>query len=609
MPTITVNRSKFFKNLGQEMTDEQFADLCFDFGIELDDITSEKMIEAKQNNLQYDLKNENPEEILYKIDVPANRYDLLCIEGLVRALRIFIGKEDPPKYTTTPSKVTIKATKEVKKVREVVVCAVLRNIKFDQERYNSFIDLQEKLHKNICRERKLASIGTHDLDSLSPPFIYDARSPSQIVFTPLQKNSIKEWAIKHNTDPLTPINAIQLFEILKTDEQLKKYLKLIESEEKWPVIVDSKGVVLSLPPILNGEHSKIKLTTQNVFIEVTALDNTKANIVLNTIVSMFSSYCSSPFSVEKVNVEIEGGEKRETPELGGYKMEASKDYIEKGLGLKLENSKISELLHKMCLHVDNINGDTLSIQVPITRSDVMQQCDIWEDVAIAYGLNNLPIRIPSTKCFGKQNKLNQFSDQLRSQVAMSGYLEVLTECLISIEDNFTNMGIEYKEGESNAVVLERSTTKMKDSFEIARTHLLPCLLKTARKNKSYSLPIQLFEISDVVLKDKNTDTGAKNERHLCVFYCSTSSGLEVVHGLLDRVMLLLQISPFFSNKIVGSYKLIKVIDPSYLYAAEIRLDGLDVSLGRIGIIHPDVLSKFELTNPCSAFEINIEPFL
>lgn len=55
-----------------------------------------------------------------------------------------------------------------------------------QERYDSFIDLQEKLHQNICRKRTLVAIGTHDLDTIQGPFIYDARTPSDIVFKPLR---------------------------------------------------------------------------------------------------------------------------------------------------------------------------------------------------------------------------------------------------------------------------------------------------------------------------------------------------------------------------------------------------------------------------------------
>ena len=71
-------------------------------------------------------------------------------------------------------------------VRPFVVCAVLRGVTFDTARYNSFIDLQDKLHQNICRKRSLVAIGTHDLDTVQGPFTYEAlppevRSPTPVV--------------------------------------------------------------------------------------------------------------------------------------------------------------------------------------------------------------------------------------------------------------------------------------------------------------------------------------------------------------------------------------------------------------------------------------------
>lgn len=51
-------------------------------------------------------------------------------------------------------------------VRPFVVCAVLRGVKFDAARYSSFIDLQDKLHQNLCRQRTLVAIGTHDLATI-----------------------------------------------------------------------------------------------------------------------------------------------------------------------------------------------------------------------------------------------------------------------------------------------------------------------------------------------------------------------------------------------------------------------------------------------------------
>jgi phenylalanyl-tRNA synthetase beta chain len=73
-------------------------------------------------------------------------------------------------------------------VRPFIVCAVLRGIKFDQARYDSFIDLQDKLHQNICRKRTLVAIGTHDLSTVTGPFTYEAHAPEDIEFVPLKQS-------------------------------------------------------------------------------------------------------------------------------------------------------------------------------------------------------------------------------------------------------------------------------------------------------------------------------------------------------------------------------------------------------------------------------------
>lgn len=63
-------------------------------------------------------------------------------------------------------------------------------MKFDQARYESFIALQDKLHQNLARQRTLVAIGTHDLDTIQGPFTYNALSPKDFSFVPL--NQTKE---------------------------------------------------------------------------------------------------------------------------------------------------------------------------------------------------------------------------------------------------------------------------------------------------------------------------------------------------------------------------------------------------------------------------------
>jgi phenylalanyl-tRNA synthetase beta chain len=77
---------------------------------------------------------------------------------------------------------------------------------------------------------------------------------------------------------------------------LAKFLPIIRDSPVYPVIYDAKRRVLSLPPIINGDHSKIKLGTKNILIECTATDLTKAKTVLNTIIACFSQYCGEQWT-------------------------------------------------------------------------------------------------------------------------------------------------------------------------------------------------------------------------------------------------------------------------------------------------------------------------
>lgn len=341
MPTVDVLRDRLFDMLGQKYTDDEFQNLCFEFGIELDEVTSEKEMREKEVGASEETSGLS-EDAIYKIDIPANRYDLLCIEGIASALRIFLQKDNRAEFkvvTPPPEKIiTMKVRAETKAVRPYVVCAVLRDVTFDQARYESFIALQDKLHKNICRERTLVAIGTHDLDTVQAPFTYEALAPTKIQFQPLSET--KEFDAK------------ELFPYYrqKANCKLVPYLPIIESSPVYPVIYDSKRVVCSLPPIINGEHSKIKLSTKNVFIECTATDHTKANIVLNTVIAMFSRYCRDPFSVESVRVEYEGtGEVKTYPNMQPTKFVTDAKYINSRVGINETAESMAKLLTKMSL--------------------------------------------------------------------------------------------------------------------------------------------------------------------------------------------------------------------------------------------------------------------
>ncbi|XP_012440337.1 phenylalanine--tRNA ligase beta subunit, cytoplasmic [Gossypium raimondii] len=591
MPTVSVGRDRLFTALGRSYTQEEFEDLCFSFGIELDDVTTEKAIISKEKHLEEE-KPSADDEIIYKIEVPANRYDLLCLEGLAQALLVFNGKEKIPKYTVAniskASMLKMHVKKETSLIRPFLVCAVLRGITFDEASYNSFIDLQDKLHQNICRKRTLAAIGTHDLDTLQGPFTYEALPPPEINFVPLKQ--VKNF------------RADELMEFYKSDLKLKKFLHIIENSSVYPVIYDRNRTVLSLPPIINGAHSAITLKTKNVFIECTATDLTKAKIVLNTMVTTFSTYCKRKFEVEPVEVISFDGKSSVYPDLSEYNMEVPLSYITGSIGVPLEVDEVTILLKRMQLHAEKAgSGEAkISVSVPPTRSDILHPCDVMEDVAIAYGYNNIPKRTLSSL---KPLPLNQLSDLIRYEIAMNGFTEVLTWILCSKKENFEMLN--RKDDKSTAVIIGNPRSS---DFEVVRTSLMPGMLKTVGHNKDHPKPIKIYEVGDVVLLDEKKDVGASNRRLLGALYCGANSGFELIHSLVDRIMEVMG-TPFVPVGDKSGYFIELSNEPEFLSGRQAKIIYKGGRIGIFGIVHPEVLNNFDIPDPCSFLELDIESFL
>ncbi|CAG8631145.1 9721_t:CDS:10, partial [Paraglomus occultum] len=526
MPTVNVDKQDLYQALGKQYNTEEFRELCFEFGIELEEDTSEKeMVSKEVGAAKAEGLSERP---ILKIDIPANRYDLLCQEGISRALLIFQEKAEAPIYRVVPPKdgqmevLTIKP--ETAQIRPHAVAAILRNVTFTERNYNNFMDLQDKLHNNLCRRRTLVAIGTHDLDTLKGPFTYNALPPKDIRFKPLNQRS--------------EFNGEELMTLYESDKHLSKFLHIIRDSPVYPVIFDSNGVVCSLPPIINGDHSKITLNTKNVFIECTATDLTKAKIVLNTVVTMFSEYCEDKFTVEPVKVIYPDNTSHAYPDLSLRPTRAKVDYINACIGISLTTPEIITLLNRMALDARQAPDDNneIIVDVPPTRADILHACDIMEDVAIAFGFNNIPKTFPDSSTVGRALPINKLSDLVRRELALAGFSEVLPLILCSHDENFSFLN----KTDDNTTAVKLSNPKTAE-YQVVRTTLLAGVLKTLRENKKHPLPIKIFEVSDVVLKDSTQERMAKNERRVCAVYCNKSSGFEVIHGLLDNLMQMLHV--------------------------------------------------------------------
>lgn len=284
------------------------------------------------------------------------------------------------------------------------------------------------------------------------------------------------------------------------------------------------------------------------------------------------------------------------------------------------------------------SADLIDVHVPPTRADVLHQADIMEDVAIAYGFNKLPRSFPSKSgTVAQPLMINKLSDIVRLEAAMAGWSEVMPLILCSHDENFA--WLNRQDDGTTAVRLANPKTA---EYQVVRTTLLSGLLKTIRENKHHGMPMKIFEVSDVAFKDLSLERKSRNERHFAAAWYGKSSGFEVVHGLMDRVMLMLKSAfvtgeeglkskgageaAYWIDEVDGMIKFplplplpyskppnlrwaTRVVlhansaggrtDPTFFpghaAAIHLRLDGREEQvIGVFGILHPTVLEKFEL---------------
>jgi phenylalanyl-tRNA synthetase beta chain len=556
------------------------------------------------------------------------------MEGLVRGLQVFRGVITAPihqlKEPAQRQQMVVKASTQ--QIRPYVVCAIMRDITFDEDSYASFLDLQDKLHMNICRRRTLVAIGTHNLDSVQGPFSYQALPPSDINFVPLFETKTfqsKDYMDHIRTDPNKKNN-------------LGKYTDIIYDSPVYPVIKDANNTVMSMPPIINGEHSKMSQATKNILIECTATDYTKALVTLNTMLAMFGEYCKVPFTYEPVDVVYEtDGATKTTPDLSEPEFRATMKEVKNiiGASANVTPEMACELAAKMMLRNPRYDAatDEIVVGAPCTRADILHECDVVEDIAVAYGFNNIKERIPPTLHLGKEQNVMRLTELLRFELAGAGFIEALTFGLMAEREAYSYLN---RPNDGNSCV--KMSNPMDENNEIVRPALLPGLLKTIACNREVGVAkgLRLFEVSDICRLDPTTDTGARNERHACVVYTGPTAGLEIIHGVVDRLFELLNVRPELvtekqsmsrgeikemeesksekpttSGDTIQRYILQEQDNATYFpsRSANILIDMGDgrppVKIGEMGVLHPDVLTKFQLGYPVSCMEIDLEMFV
>jgi len=413
------------------------------------------------------------------VELTPNRPDWYSLEGLARALRSYYKKENR-KYTAKKSDYVVVVDEGVAKIRPYTACAVVKNLKFDDEKIRDVVLLQEKLLATLGRRVKRFGIGVYPLSKIEFPVRYTAMKPEEIVYRPLNYP--------------TEANA---WEILKKHPKGQEYGHIIEGSDRFPVFVDNKNRIMALIPIVNSEETgKVDVDTNGVFIEVSGTDKTGIKQALNILACSFADMGGEVLEVEVAYPK----ESEKTPDLGCMKMKIDAKRIGRALGVELDVGGIGEMLARMGYEME---GD--SVLVPPYRADVLDEVDVMEDVAIVYGYNNFEPSIPDF--FSPGMKLRDRKGADEAMVGM-GFEEVVTFIL-------TNRGKLAKIGYGGKVkeILNPST----EEYAAIRPTLLADMIDVFATNKVRGLPQKFYEIGTVY-------EGGNAKKKLC--FGVAGSGLE-----------------------------------------------------------------------------------
>jgi phenylalanyl-tRNA synthetase beta chain len=296
-------------------------------------------------------------------------------------------------------------------------------------------------------------------------------------------------------------------------------------------------------------------------------------------------------TLEKVNVKY-ADRTVVSPNLDPKKMELRVDYANDLLGLKLSETETIRCLRKCRLDARKTDKDVLEVMFPPYRIDILHEVDLVEEVAIGYGYYKLKPTIPMAVTVGEQHPAHRLANTVRQIMIGLGFLEAMNFTL-------TNERVHYEHMRTKPENSIKLANPVSIEYTIMRQSLLPGLMKNLADNKSESFPQRLFETSDVGKINKQTETMCERRLHVAAVSSHSTANFTEIKSVVEAFLASLGLK----------WQIKEAKHPSFLEGRTATVYVKGKCLGILGEMHPEVLNNFELENPTSAFEIDLDLLL
>jgi len=543
---VDVRLSDLMQLIGQDLPLEVLEDRLFLLKCEIDQVVND----------------------IVTIEVNPDRVDMLSTEGIARALRGFLGLEGgAPSYPVKKSTWQAIVDSSVSAIRPYLACAIVRTISLDDDLIAELMQLQERLTGTFGRNRKRASIGLYVLDLIKPPIHYTTASPNEIRFPPLEYEEV-----------------MTAREILRVHPKGQEFGPIIRNHPRYPVLLDAKNQVLSLPPVINSNDlGRIFETTKNLFVEVTG---THKLTTLQSLNIMVAALADRGGRLEDVEV-VYSDHRERLPDFSLQERQVALEYIRRMVGYDFDGATVKEALSRMRIN-SAVQANNVQVGIPAYRVDILHDVDVVEDIAIGYGYDRIEPTLPKTMTVGRALPLSRLCQAIRDLMVGLGYQEIRNYVLTNTRVLFDQMNLSTKS------VVEIENPKSME-YHVVRNSLLPGILAFLSENTAQELPHRVFEVGDVVLIDPQAETCTQTLPYLAA---------ATVNSRVDITVLKAEIMTFLGNLgLTGKVK--SITHGSFIEGRVASLHVGRKKIGYFGEIHPMVLQNFGIEAPCVAFELVI----
>jgi phenylalanyl-tRNA synthetase beta chain len=575
MPKIEVNEKLFFSLLGETCSSGELeARLAF-AKAELDELPDENLSEEAR---------------VIKIELnDTNRPDLWSTAGIARQLRLHKtgGQRDFSSILSTRQNqrdcggrvVTVDAG--LRDIRPFMTAFVISGKPIDEPMLLDIIQTQEKLCWNFGRKRRSISMGVYRSALIKWPVHYKAVDPDAVSFVPLQCE--------------TPMTCRQ---IISGHPKGKEYGWILADKEKYPLLTDDNGEVLSMAPIINSATlGAVQVGDSDLLVEMTGTDMPSLMLASNIVACDFADAGYEILPCKVCHPYDTGfGKDICAPFYFQAATDMSLEAMNKLLGSALSAEEAQNALERMGCEVAGAaqkDSDVVfTIKPPAYRNDFLHEVDAIEDVMIGATLEKFPPEKPRDFTIGRLTSATLLSRKVKSLMCGMGYQEMIFNYLGSKKEFIDNMNIDA------GGVIEISNP-MSENYQFVRPSIISSLLASEAASGNAVYPHKIFETGKTAFLDNAEDTGTKTVQSLGFL---TALGTANYNDAASETATLL----YFLGR---EYAVRESDDARFIAGrqAEVLVDGKKA--GVFGEVNPQVLENWSITMPCVAGEINLDMLL